>query len=153
MLQGFFHDSSSSKPLKITLGSFGICSKNSQRYSQLKVHQSTEINDTGGKFAAGINYTGGNLPVSTTLAVNFPAGTAGVVDTCGKFAACVKNTGGKLPQVSIIETISDYLHLKVKLKETIYLYVNSTNHRCPNKIIKTFLIEDFFRVNGTGGEP
>jgi hypothetical protein len=24
-----------------------------------------------------------------------------------------------------------------------YLYVNSTTQRCPNKIIKTFLIEDF----------
>ncbi len=30
------------------------------------------------------------------------------------------------------------LHLKVNLKEKIYLYVNSTTQRCPNKIIKTF---------------
>ncbi len=35
-------------------------------------------------------------------------------------------------------------HLKVNLKAKIYTYVNSTYQRCPNKIIKTLLIEDFF---------
>jgi hypothetical protein len=34
-------------------------------------------------------------------------------------------------------------YLKVNLKAKIYLYVNSTIHRCPNKIIKIFLVEDF----------
>jgi hypothetical protein len=43
-------------------------------------------------------------------------------------------------------TISDCLHLKVTLKEEVYLHVNSTNPRYPNKIIKTFLIEDFFHL-------
>jgi hypothetical protein len=38
--------------------------------------------------------------------------------------------------------ISDCLHLKMNLKEKYYLYVNSIIHRCPNKTIKTFLIED-----------
>ncbi len=32
---------------------------------------------------------------------------------------------------------------KVNLKEKNYLYVNSTLQRCPNKIVKAFLIEDF----------
>ncbi len=44
-------------------------------------------------------------------------------------------------------TISDYLHLKVKLKEKVYLFVNFSTQRCPNKINKTFLIED------SGGAP
>ncbi len=38
---------------------------------------------------------------------------------------------------------------KVNLKAKIYLhtvYVNSSTQRCPNKIIKTFLIEDFFQL-------
>ncbi len=34
-------------------------------------------------------------PVSTTLAVNFPTGTAGVVDTGGIFSNSVNNNGGK----------------------------------------------------------
>jgi hypothetical protein len=48
--------------------------------------------------------------------------------------------------VAIMVKISDCLHLKVNLTEKIYLYVNSTTQRCPNKIIKTFLVEDFFRL-------
>jgi hypothetical protein len=35
---GFFHESSSPKPLKITLGSFHIMFENSRRSSQVKVH-------------------------------------------------------------------------------------------------------------------
>jgi hypothetical protein len=41
-------------------------------------------------------------------------------------------------------TITGYRHLKVNLKAKIYLYVNSSTQRCPNKIIKIFLIADFF---------
>ncbi len=54
-------------------------------------------------------------------------------------------------------TVSDLLHLKVNLKNKIYLYVTSTTQRWPNKIFKTYLIEDFFLfvtgVNDTGGAP
>ncbi len=54
------------------------------------------INDTGGKFAAGVNDTGGNLPlVSTTPAANFATSFASVVDTGDKFATGVNDTGGK----------------------------------------------------------
>jgi hypothetical protein len=56
-----------------------------------------------------------------------------------------------------IGTISGCRYLKVNLKAKIYIYVNSTIQRCPNKIIKIFLIEDFFSfaagVNDTGGQP
>jgi hypothetical protein len=38
-------------------------------------------------------------------------------------------------------TISGCRHLKVNLKAKIYIYVNSTAQRCPNKIIKIFLLE------------
>jgi hypothetical protein len=54
-------------------------------------------------------------------------------------------------------TISGCRHLKVNLKAEIYIYVNSTAQRCPNKIIEIFLLEDFFPfatgVVDTGGVP
>jgi hypothetical protein len=43
-------------------------------------------------------------------------------------------------------TISGCRYFKVNLKAKLYVYVNSTIQRCPNKIIKTFLIEDFFHL-------
>jgi hypothetical protein len=43
----------------------------------------------------------------------------------------------------IMRIISVCSHLKVNLKEKMYLYVNSTAHRFPNKTIKTCLTEDF----------
>ncbi len=45
----------------------------------------------------------------------------------------------------IMGTLSDYLRLKVKLKEKIYLNVNSTSQRTEvSKQNRTFLIQDFF---------
>jgi hypothetical protein len=49
----------------------------------------------------------------------------------------------------IMGTISGCRHLKVNLKAEIYIYVNSTTQRFPNKnykIIKKFLLEDFFHL-------
>jgi hypothetical protein len=43
-------------------------------------------------------------------------------------------------------TISGCKYHKVNLKAKIYIYVNSTTQRCPNKIIKIFLLEGFFHV-------
>jgi hypothetical protein len=43
-------------------------------------------------------------------------------------------------------TISGCRHLKVNLKAKIYIYVKSTNQRCPNKIIKIYLLEGFFHL-------
>jgi hypothetical protein len=43
-------------------------------------------------------------------------------------------------------TISGCRHLKVNLKAKIYICVNSTTQRCPNKIIKIFLLEGFFHL-------
>ncbi len=50
-------------------------------------------------------------------------------------------------------TISDCWHLKVNLKKKIYLYVTSITHRCPNKIIKTFLIEEFYHLPPVSTTP
>jgi hypothetical protein len=42
--------------------------------------------------------------------------------------------------------ISGWGYFKVNWKANNYIYVNSTIQRCPNKIIKIFLIEDFFHL-------
>ncbi len=42
---------------------------------------------------------------------------------------------------------------KENLKANIYIYVNSTTQRCPNKIIKIFLIEDFFHLPPVSTTP
>jgi hypothetical protein len=41
----------------------------------------------------------------------------------------------------------------VNLKAKIYIYVNSTIQRCFNKIIKIFLIEDFFHLPPVSATP
>jgi hypothetical protein len=43
-------------------------------------------------------------------------------------------------------TISGCRYLKMNLKAKIYIYVNSTTQRFLNKIIKIFLLEDFFHL-------
>ncbi len=57
----------------------------------------------------------------------------------------------------IIVIISDCLHLKVNLKEKMYLNVNSTTQRCPPKALKLFWSKVFFTfatgVSDTGGAP
>jgi hypothetical protein len=55
----FFHGPSSPKPLKLSIGSFGIFSKIFEdiRHSRC----ATSINDTSGKFTTGINNTGGKF--------------------------------------------------------------------------------------------
>ncbi len=83
----FFHKYSFSKPLKIRLGSFQIFPKillgdiRKSRYT-------TGINDTNGKFAAGVNYTG----------VKSAAGV--------KFAAGVNENSGYLPLVSMTPVVN-----------------------------------------------
>jgi hypothetical protein len=46
----------------------------------------------------------------------------------------------------LMATVSGCGHLKVNLKAKIYIYVNSSTVRCPNKIIKIFLLEGFFHL-------
>jgi hypothetical protein len=80
-------------------------------------------------------------PESTTPAVNFPTGD--VVDAGDKFDTGVNDTGGKfetsgkLPPVSVTSAKNGIsirlINHKMKLKENICLYVNSTTQRRPNK--------------------
>ncbi len=68
---------------------------------------------------------------------------------------CINETGGKFchqfrlccwRRWQIMGTVSCCRHLKVNLKAKIYIYVNSSTHRFQNKIIKIFLMEDFFHL-------
>jgi hypothetical protein len=98
------------------------------------------VNDTGGKFAAGVVETGGNLPlasltpalppVSLTPVANLPPvsttqgelvakSAAGVVDTVGKFAAGVVDTGGNLPPVSLTPVVQLDLRISPRIFEKI----------------------------------
>ncbi len=83
--------------------------------------------------------------VATTPAANYGGNNTG-----GKFATGGNSTCDKEWE----QYQAAYLHLKVN-RRTIYLYVNSTTERFPNKIFKTFLIEVFFLfvtgVNDSGG--
>ncbi len=89
----------------------------------------TSVNDTGGKFAAGVVDTGGNLPpASKTLAKiveKFATGVVetgskfatGVVGTGGNFAAGVVDTGGKhqgIPVVHLDSRISPRIFEKIR---------------------------------------
>jgi hypothetical protein len=67
----------------------------------------------------------------------------GVKDTGGKFAAGVNDTGCQRHRWQTMGLISGCRYLQVNLKEKMYVCVNSTIQRCPNKIIKIFQIEDF----------
>jgi hypothetical protein len=49
--------------------------------------------------------------------------------------------------------ISGCRYLKVNLKAKMYINVNSTMQRCPNNIIKIFLIEDFLHLPPVSTTP
>jgi hypothetical protein len=97
---------------------------------------------TGGKFAAGVVDTGGNSPLtSLTPVANLPP-----VANCHRYQQ-------HQPQICHMGTILGYRHLELNLKAKIYIYGNSSTQRCPNKIIKIFLIEDFFRLPPVSTAP
>ncbi len=140
-LQVFFTNHLPKKPPKITIGSLQIFSKILWDIS--KWRWTNGINDTGGKFAAFVNYT------------------------VGKFALDINDIGGKFchwyrwccwyrwqicrryqwHQWQIMGTVSDCWDLIVNLKEKIYLYVNSTIHLykgVQKKLLKLFWLKIFF---------
>ncbi len=97
----------------------------------------TGINDTGGKFVTSISDTGGKFFLHFCLRCWYRRQICHRCQrTGGKFATGVNDAGGKLPPVSMTPaSISGCRHLKVNLKAKIYIYVNSTTQRYPNKII------------------
>jgi hypothetical protein len=50
-------------------------------------------------------------------------------------------------------TISGCSHLKLNLKAKVYIYVDSTTQRCPNKIIKIFQFEVFCHLPPVSPTP
>jgi hypothetical protein len=99
-------------------------------------------------------------PVSSTPAANIATGTACVSDTGGKLPSVSTTMEASLPPVSTppvankkMGTISGCRHLKLNLKATIYIYVNSPTQTCSNKIIKIFLIKDFFHLPSVSTTP
>jgi hypothetical protein len=76
-------------------------------------------------------------PVSTIPAANLPPVSTTPVANCHLY---------QRHRWQIMATISGCRHLKVNLKAKIYIYVNFTTQRCPNKIIKIFLLEGFFHL-------
>jgi hypothetical protein len=105
LASGFFHKSPFPKPLKITLGSFWIFSKT--RRDIRKSRCTTGINNTCGKFGHWYNWC-----------CWYPR------QICHQY---------QRQQRQIMKTISGCRHLKVILKAKVYIYVNSTTQRCPNK--------------------
>jgi hypothetical protein len=73
---------------------------------------------------------------------SFATGTTDVVDTSGKFATGVNDTGNIRLQTPSSE-----------LEGKIYINVNSATQRCQDKIIKNFLIEDFFHLPLVSATP
>ncbi len=135
----FFHESSSPKPLKITLGSFQIFLK------------FAEIFASQGAPPVSMTQVVTLPPVSTKPAANFATSSAVVVDTGGKLATGVNDSDGTCHRHQrhwrqichwqrhwqqichcqwhpwqTMGIISDCWQLKVNLKENIYLYANST---------------------------
>ncbi len=104
----------------------------------------------------------GTPPVSTTPVANLPPVSMTPVEDCRRyqrhrrqFATGINDTGGKFchqfplccwHRWQIMGTISGCRYLKVNWKAKIYICVSSTTQRWPNKIVKIFLIEDFFHL-------
>ncbi len=92
---------------------------------------------------------GANLPpVSTIPAANLPPVSMTPVANCHRYQRHQRQICRRCRWHwwQIIRTISGCRHLKVNLKAKMYIYVNSTTERCPNKIIKIFQLEDFFHL-------
>jgi hypothetical protein len=83
-------------------------------------------------------------PVSAIPAANLPPVSMTPVANCH---------GYQRHRWQIKGAISGCRHHTVNLKTKIYIYVNSTTQRCPNKIVKIFLLEDFFHLPPVSATP
>jgi hypothetical protein len=120
--------------------------ENSRRYSQLKVdhwyqrhrwqicHQCQRRRR---QILPPVSLVAKLPPVSTMPAANLPPVSTTPVANCHRYQRHRRQTMG---------TISSCRYLKVNLKAKIYIDVKCTIQRCPNKIFKIFLIEDFFHL-------
>ncbi len=87
-------------------------------------------------------------PVSTILAANLPPVSTTSEANCHQYQWHRRQICHRCHWHwwQIVGTITGCWHLKVNLKAKIYINVSSTTQRWPNKIIKIFLIEDFFHL-------
>ncbi len=94
-------------------------------------------------------------PVSTILAANLPPVSTTPVANCHRYQRHRRQICHRCQWHwwQIMGTISGCSHLKLNLKEKIYIYVNSTTQRCPNKIIKIFQSEDFCHLPPVSATP
>jgi hypothetical protein len=90
---GFFHESSSPKPLKITLGSFKFFQK--ILGDILKSRCTTGINDTGGKFSSVTNTNEKFATGISDTVIKLPPVLLVLLKPVAKFATGLNNTSGK----------------------------------------------------------
>ncbi len=88
-------------------------------------------------------------PVSTILEANLAPVSTTPVANCHQYQRHRRQICHRCHwhRWQIIGTISGCRYLIVNLKLKFYIYVSSTTQRWPNKIIKNFLIEDFFHLS------
>ncbi len=87
-------------------------------------------------------------PVSAIPAANLPPVSATPVANCHRYQRHRRQICRRCHwhRWQIMGSISGCRYLKVNLEAKIYIYVFSTTQRWPNKIVKIFLIEDFFHL-------
>jgi hypothetical protein len=85
------------------------------------------------------------IPVSTIPAANLPPVSTIPVANCHRYQRHWRQ--------KTMGLISGCRYLKVNLKAKMYICVNSTIQRCPNKIIKIYLIEDFSHLPPVSTTP
>ncbi len=125
--------------------------ENSQRYSQVKVHHRCQQH----RWQICHRYQWHRrqiLPpvplVLLTPVANLPPVSTMPVANCQRYQRHQRQICHRCcwHWWQIMGTISGCRHLKVNLKAKIYIYVSSSTQSWPNKIIKIFLIEDFFHL-------
>ncbi len=125
--------------------------ENSRRYSQVKVHHRCQRHrwQILPSVPLVLLIPVANLPpVSTILAANLPPVSTTPVTNCHWYQRHRRQICHRCQwhRWQILITVSGCRHLKVNLKAKLYIYVSSTTQRWPNKMIKIFLIEDFFHL-------
>ena len=121
--------------------------ENSGRYSRVKVHHRYQRHrwQIFTPFSLALLIPAANLaPVSTTL-----------VAYCHRYQRHRRQICHRCHwhRWQTMGLISGCRYLKENLKAKMYIYVNSTIQRCPNKIIKIFLIEDFSHLPPVSTTP
>jgi hypothetical protein len=114
--------------------------ENSRRYSRVKVHHRYQRHrrQIFLPFSLVLLIPAANLPlVSTIPLANLPPVSTTPVAKCHRYQRNRRQICHRCQRHrwQIMATISGCTYHKVSLNAKIYIYVNSTTQRCPNKII------------------